>query len=153
MSDVAADPALRTTGRPGPGRSPLDEGEAARLAALVATDRPADREVVSPLDGSVVGRVPVCTVDDVAAAAARVRVAQRASAARPGAGARGGPPLRFAALVMAEQARLMDLAVAEAGKAGGTRRELAASRSGPAGSPRPRPASCEPAGPPVRCRW
>lgn len=131
MSDVAADLAPRTdgssdagrpgTGQGGPGPAPatrptLDGAELARLAALVATERPAEREVVSPVDGTVVGRVPVCTTDDVAAAAARVRIAQRAWAARP-VRDRAAVVLRFAALVMAEQDRLMDLAVAEAGKA------------------------------------
>jgi succinate-semialdehyde dehydrogenase/glutarate-semialdehyde dehydrogenase len=116
VSDVAADPALRTTDRPDPGRSPLDEGEAARLAALVATDRPAEREVVDPMDGSLVGRVPVCRAEDVVAAAARVRVAQRAWAARS-VRERAAVVNRFGALVMAEQDRLLDIAAAEAGKA------------------------------------
>ncbi|MCB2177715.1 MAG: succinate-semialdehyde dehydrogenase (NADP(+)) [Actinomycetales bacterium] len=122
MSDVAADPAPRTTDRPADGtvrgaeRPTVDPAHLARLAALVATDGLADREVVSPLDGRVFGRIPVCSTQDVEAAAARVRIAQREWAARP-LRERAAIVSRFGALVMAEQDALMDIAVLEAGKA------------------------------------
>ncbi len=73
MSDVAQDTV----------RASHDPHGTVRLAAMVATDRPPTRQVVSPVDGSVVGLVPVCTSEDVIAAVARARVAQRAWAARP----------------------------------------------------------------------
>jgi succinate-semialdehyde dehydrogenase/glutarate-semialdehyde dehydrogenase len=104
VSDVAQD-AVRGTARHG----------TARLAAMVATDRPPTRQVTSPVDGSVVGLVPACTPDDVTAAVARARAAQPAWAARS-ARARAAVIRRLGALVLDEQDRLMDLAGAEAGK-------------------------------------
>ena len=109
MSDVAQD-TVRAS------HDPHDPHGTVRLAAMVATDRPPTRQVISPVDGSVVGLVPVCTSDDVTAAVARARAAQRAWAARP-MRARAAVIRRLGALVLDEQARLMDLAGAESGKA------------------------------------
>ncbi|MCV2392927.1 succinic semialdehyde dehydrogenase [Actinotalea sp. M2MS4P-6] len=98
---------------------PADEAariDTTRLAALVASDRPATRPVISPVDGGVVGEVPVCTAEDVAAAVARAREAQRAWA-DTSVRARAAVIRRFGVLVLEDQDRLMDLATAEAGKA------------------------------------
>jgi acyl-CoA reductase-like NAD-dependent aldehyde dehydrogenase len=55
-----------------------------RLADLVTTAAPREpRAVTSPLDGRVLGHVPVCQADDVAVAARTARAAPRAWAARP----------------------------------------------------------------------
>ena len=91
-----------------------------RLAALVACSPGAPlREVVSPADGAEVGRVPICTPDDVRAAVDRARAAQVGWAATP-VRRRAAVVRRFGGLVLAEQERLIDLASAEAGK---TRRD------------------------------
>ncbi|MDO8106247.1 succinic semialdehyde dehydrogenase [Isoptericola sp. b441] len=112
MSDVAQQQERRAGGAD----DPLDT---VRLASLVATARTPERAVVSPVDGTVVGEVPVCTPEDVVAAGTRAVSAQRAWAARP-VRERAAVVRRFAALVLDEQTWLMDLATAESGK---TRRD------------------------------
>ena len=96
-----------------PGRDETD-----RLAARVAA--PAEgREsmtVTSPLNGAVVGEVPVGTADDVAAAVTRARAAQVAWAATP-VRDRAAVLLRYHDLVLDHQDELLDLIQAENGKA------------------------------------
>lgn len=89
----------------------------AHLAARVTTaaERPT-RPVTSPIDGAVLGEVPVCTPDDVALAVERARAAQATWAALP-VGRRCAVARRFATLLMAHETELLDLIQAEAGKA------------------------------------
>lgn len=109
MSNVA-----QRTGAPLDARLGTD-----RLAALVACDPDAPtRDVLTP-DGAEVGRIPICTADDVVAAARRARAAQVRWAATP-VRRRAAVVRRFGELVLTEQERLIDLASAEAGK---TRRD------------------------------
>ena len=93
----------------------------ARYAAVLAPAESPDGaplpgfDVVSPLDGALIGRLPQATPDDVAAAVARARVAQ------PGwAGTnlwqRSDILARFAQLVLERQDELLDLIHAENGK-------------------------------------
>jgi succinate-semialdehyde dehydrogenase/glutarate-semialdehyde dehydrogenase len=74
------------------------------------------RTVTSPVDGSALGEVPVCTPDDVALAVERARAAQAAWAALP-VGRRTAVARRFAALLLDHEEELLDLIQAEAGKA------------------------------------
>jgi succinate-semialdehyde dehydrogenase / glutarate-semialdehyde dehydrogenase len=100
--------------------TPLRPGrdETARLAARVAV--PAEGRdtmvVTSPLNGEVMGEVPVGTADDVAAAVDRARAAQHAWAARP-VRERAAVLLRYHDLVLDRQGELLDLIQAENGKA------------------------------------
>jgi succinate-semialdehyde dehydrogenase/glutarate-semialdehyde dehydrogenase len=71
---------------------------------------------VAPWDGSLVGVVPVCTTEDVAEAARRVRAAQSAWVARPIA-ERAAVFLRYHDLLLHRQADLLDLVQRESGKA------------------------------------
>lgn len=61
--------------------------DAARLASLAARVRAADpdalQDVTNAMTGAVLGQVPHCSPEDVAAAAQRARAVQRAWAARP----------------------------------------------------------------------
>ncbi|MDR6791667.1 succinate-semialdehyde dehydrogenase/glutarate-semialdehyde dehydrogenase [Pseudarthrobacter oxydans] len=69
----------------------------------------------SPLDGSLVGAVPVCTPDDVAAAVESARAAQREWAAVP-LRERRAVVGRFHALLLQREAEILDLVQAESGK-------------------------------------
>ncbi len=96
-----------------PGRAETD-----RLAARVAVpgeDRET-MEVRSPLNGELLGVVPVGTEDDVTAAVERARVVQRAWAATP-VKDRAAVLLRYHDLVLEQQDELLDLIQAENGKA------------------------------------
>lgn len=86
------------------------------LSSLVTTTetRP-NRQITSPLDGSVIGSVPVCTTDDVAHAAQVARRAQRSWAATP-VRERARVFARFARAVLNRQSELLDLIQTESGK-------------------------------------
>jgi succinate-semialdehyde dehydrogenase/glutarate-semialdehyde dehydrogenase len=88
----------------------------AHLPGLVtlAGERPT-LDVTSPADGSLVGRVPLGTPDDVALAVERARAAQGAWAALPPA-RRVDVVRRFADLVLAAEQDLLDVCQAESGK-------------------------------------
>ena len=87
-----------------------------RLAGLVTTAEPRrPRQVRSPLDGSLVGTVPVGTSEDVAQAARTARAAQAGWAARPVV-ERCQIASRFRDLVLGEQDGLLALIHAETGK-------------------------------------
>ncbi len=89
----------------------------AHLPALVTTaaERPA-LDVRSPVDGALVGRVPLGTPEDVTLAVARARAAQPAWAALP-LGRRVALVRRFADLVLSHEAELLDVCQDESGKA------------------------------------
>lgn len=87
-----------------------------QLADLVTTAAPRmSRAVTSPLDGQVLGHVPVCEADDVALAARTARAAQRTWAARP-LSQRCRIVNRFRDLLLRHDAELLDLVHAENGK-------------------------------------
>ncbi|NCD20965.1 MAG: aldehyde dehydrogenase family protein, partial [Actinobacteria bacterium] len=87
----------------------LGANRAAELAALVTAASHRERRANHcPFDGSLIGEVPVCTADDVAAAVARARAAQRAWAARP-MRERTAVARRYHDLVLARQDELLDL--------------------------------------------
>ncbi|MBD1540210.1 succinate-semialdehyde dehydrogenase (NADP(+)) [Arthrobacter sp. S1_S22] len=69
----------------------------------------------SPVDGSLVGAVPVCTPEDVAAAVESARAAQREWAAVP-LRERRAVVGRFHALLLHREAEILDLVQAESGK-------------------------------------
>ena len=87
-----------------------------RLVGIVsaAPGRP-QQASLSPFDGSVLGRVPVCDAADVQEAVATARAAQPAWAARPDQ-ERAAVMLRFHDLVLGAEDRLLDLVQAETGK-------------------------------------
>ncbi|MCG5433973.1 succinic semialdehyde dehydrogenase [Mycobacterium sp. MYCO198283] len=88
-----------------------------RLAQRVqATDPARKRRVVNAMTGDDLGEVPHCTAEDVRAAAARAREAQRAWAARPVA-ERAAVLARFHDLVLERQDEVLDLIQLENGKA------------------------------------
>ena len=95
-----------------PGRMETD-----RLAARinVAPGRE-QRDVISPLNGQVIGRVPIGTADDVAAAVAEARRVQKRWAATP-AKERARVLLRYHDLILENQDEMLDLIQAENGKA------------------------------------
>ena len=110
-------------GAPAPRRyAPLLTARArAAIGAIEARLAPAavGREslsVYAPFTGERLGAVPRATAEDVDAAVARARTAQRAWAARP-AKARAAVLLRFHDLVLRERETGLDLAQLEAGKA------------------------------------
>jgi succinate-semialdehyde dehydrogenase/glutarate-semialdehyde dehydrogenase len=74
------------------------------------------RNVTSPLNGQIVGQVPIGTADDVAAAVAEARRVQKRWAATP-LKERAAVLLRYHDLVLDNQAELLDLIQAENGKA------------------------------------
>ena len=87
-----------------------------RLAGLVScTGKHEKNEVRSPLDGSVVGDVPIATSEDVDAAAHRARTAQKSWARTPLA-QRCAVASRFRDLVLDEADGLLDLIHTENGK-------------------------------------
>lgn len=89
------------------------------LAARVQTVQPRDdREVTNAMTGAPLGRVPHCTADDVVAAAARARQAQKSWARRPIA-ERAAVLLRMHDLVLKRQDEVLDIIQSENGKARG----------------------------------
>ncbi|MFT4265450.1 MAG: succinic semialdehyde dehydrogenase [Nocardioides sp.] len=94
--------------------------DAARLRSLAARVRAADpdalQDVTNAMTGEVLGQVPHCAPDDVAAAAKRARAVQRAWAARP-VEERAAVLLRFHDLVLDRQDEVLDLIQLENGKA------------------------------------
>ena len=108
--------------RPGPtGMTPLPPsltpGLRTRLTGLVSTSGQAPTVTMhAPFSGAELAELPQSTPDDVAAAAARARDAQRAWASRPVA-ERAAVFLRLHDLVLDARDDLMDLIQAENGKA------------------------------------
>ncbi|MCU1496185.1 MAG: gabD1 [Acidimicrobiales bacterium] len=102
-----------------PSGAPLrpDRAETDRLAARVnvAPGREV-RTVTSPLNGAVVGEVPLGTADDVAAAMAECRRVQKRWA-QTSVKERAAVLLRYHDLVLDHQEELLDLIQAENGKA------------------------------------
>jgi len=94
--------------------------DAARLRSLAARVQAADPEarqdVTNAMTGGVLGQVPHCSPDDVAAAAKRSRSVQKAWAARP-VDERAAVLLRFHDLVLDRQDEVLDLIQLENGKA------------------------------------
>jgi len=87
-----------------------------RLAGLVSCVGPREKnEVRSPLDGSVIGDVPIATSEDVEAAVRRARTAQKSWARAPLA-RRCAVASRFRSLVLDEAEGLLDLIHTENGK-------------------------------------
>ena len=94
-----------------------DRAETDRLATRVAVGDGRERhQVVSPLTAEVLGEVPIGTAEDVTAAFARAREAQRQWADRP-VRERAAVLLRYHDLVLDRQGELLDLIQAENGKA------------------------------------
>ncbi len=89
-----------------------------RLAARVRTVEtgrlPVD--VVSPIDGRTIGATPRCSARDVAAACARMRVAQEEWALRP-IDERGAIVARFHDEILDRQDEILDIVQLETGKA------------------------------------
>lgn len=95
--------------------------DAARLRTLAARVQAADPEgrrqdVTNAMTGQVLGQVPRCSPQDVAAAAWRARRVQQAWATRPVA-ERAAVLLRFHDLLLARQDEVLDLIQLENGKA------------------------------------
>ena len=87
-----------------------------RLATLVSCDGPREsNEIRSPLDGSLIGKVPILTSEDVDKAVERARRAQK-TWARMGLSSRCRVASRFRDLVLDEADGLMDLIHLENGK-------------------------------------
>jgi succinate-semialdehyde dehydrogenase / glutarate-semialdehyde dehydrogenase len=83
---------------------------------VVVTGARDELPVVSPLSERELGRVPVCTAEDVAEAVRRARVAQRRWAQRP-VRERVVVLRRLARLVLEQQDEVLDLIQLESGKA------------------------------------
>ena len=113
---TATQPAVET-GRPDFPAPHVSPALLARLAgrAFTAAPRPG-RDVRAPATGAVFGQVPHATPEDVTAAVAVAREAQRAWAARP-VRERAAVLLRFADLVLDRQDEVLDLIQLENGKA------------------------------------
>jgi succinate-semialdehyde dehydrogenase / glutarate-semialdehyde dehydrogenase len=113
---TATQPAVET-GRPDFPAPHVSPALLARLAgrAFTAAPRPG-RDVRAPATGEVFGQVPHATPEDVTAAVAVAREAQRAWAARP-VRERAAVLLRFADLVLDRQDEVLDLIQLENGKA------------------------------------
>ena len=95
----------------------LTSGLVRQLTAQVAGSGTAPTVTTrAPFNGQVIAELPQCTPDDVEAAAARARVAQRRWAAVP-VRERAAVFLRLHDLVLEERERLMDLIQTENGKA------------------------------------
>ncbi|WP_439382165.1 succinic semialdehyde dehydrogenase [Amycolatopsis lexingtonensis] len=94
--------------------------DAARLEALAARIQAADpdavQDVTNAMTGGVLGRVPHCSPDDVAAASRRARSVQKAWAGRS-VEQRAAVLMRFHDLVLARQEEVLDLIQLENGKA------------------------------------
>jgi succinate-semialdehyde dehydrogenase / glutarate-semialdehyde dehydrogenase len=108
------------TRAPAAAPNPSKRITAARLEALarrVHTEGERERlEVEQPFTGGALGSVPRCTPDDVEAALARARAAQRAWA-RTSIAERRRVLLRFHDLVLSRQDEVLDLLQLESGKA------------------------------------
>jgi len=102
-----------TTGTPiRPGRMETD-----RLARRVSVAEGRERkDITSPLNGAVIGEIPLGTSEDVAAAVAEARRVQRRWAETP-VKERAAVLLRYHDLVLEHQDELLDLIQAENGKA------------------------------------
>jgi len=107
-------------GPPAATRIPSDRVSSAQLHALAARVRtvgPREHmKVEQPFNGQLLGAVPKCTPEDVAAAIDRARAAQVSWASTPFA-ERRRILLRFHDLVLARQEGLLDLLQIESGKA------------------------------------
>lgn len=106
-----------TTGpRPMPSTQAASPLAPSHLAALVAcaAGRPTQASY-SPVDRSLIGEVPVCTPEDVDAAIATARAAQRQWAAVP-LKQRRAVVRRFHSLLLRQEAEILDLVQAESGK-------------------------------------
>jgi succinate-semialdehyde dehydrogenase / glutarate-semialdehyde dehydrogenase len=91
--------------------------ETDRLATRIAVKPGRERKsVTSPLNGEVIGEVPIGTADDVTAAVAECRRVQARWAATP-VKERAKVLLRYHDLVLERQDELLDLIQAENGKA------------------------------------
>ena len=111
-STDSADPAPATAATLRPGRMETD-----RLAMRIAVGEGRERKkVTSPLNGEVIGEVPIGTADDVAKAVAECRRVQKRWAATP-VRERAKVLLRYHDLVLERQDELLDLIQAENGKA------------------------------------
>jgi succinate-semialdehyde dehydrogenase/glutarate-semialdehyde dehydrogenase len=99
------------------GSSRIDTDRLATLAATVTTTGARDAlDIEKPFTGTVLGRVPRCTPEDVAAALERARAAQRAWGATSFA-ERKSVLLRYHDVVLARQDEILDLLQLEGGKA------------------------------------
>lgn len=108
----SADPAPATAATLRPGRMETD-----RLATRIAVKPGREtKTVTSPLNGEVIGEVPIGTADDVEAAVAECRRVQARWAATP-VKDRAKVLLRYHDLVLEKQEELLDLIQAENGKA------------------------------------
>ncbi|MCB1038874.1 MAG: aldehyde dehydrogenase family protein, partial [Acidimicrobiales bacterium] len=111
-TDATTDTQATAGGALRPGRLETD-----RLAKRVNVAEGRElKSVVSPLNGEVVGEVPIGTADDVAAAVADCRKVQARWAATP-VKQRAQVLLRYHDLVLEHQDELLDLIQAENGKA------------------------------------
>ncbi len=111
-TDATTDTQATASGALRPGRLETD-----RLAKRVNVAEGRElKSVVSPLNGEVVGEVPIGTADDVAAAVADCRKVQARWAATP-VKQRAQVLLRYHDLVLEHQDELLDLIQAENGKA------------------------------------
>ncbi len=118
------DRALDQVSPPSPARSrpplatPRARAAIAAIEARLAVDAAGREsiEVHAPFTGERLGAIPRATADDVQAAVARARSAQRAWAARP-ATERAAVLLRYHDLILRERETGLDLAQLEAGKA------------------------------------
>ncbi|MBK9123744.1 MAG: aldehyde dehydrogenase family protein [Chloroflexi bacterium] len=113
MSSLAADrpSSESTTAKSHP--SAIDPGQLARLVRTVAPR--AQMTVTSPLDGQLVGSVPMCVAEDVAHAVEVARTAQRAWAALP-VRERVKPFRRFNNVLLDRRFDIADLIQLENGK-------------------------------------
>ncbi|MCU1371495.1 MAG: gabD1 [Ilumatobacteraceae bacterium] len=101
-----------TNGSLRPGRMETD-----RLATRINVGPGRElRDVISPLNGQVIGQVPIGTADDVAAAVTECRRVQKRWAATP-ARERAKVLLRYHDLILEKQDEMLDLIQAENGKA------------------------------------
>lgn len=107
---TATDTTTTTTWRPGPAAI---EKLAARIDVAEGRER---KSVTSPLTGEAIGKVPIGTADDVAAAIAEARRVQVRWAATP-IKDRAKVLLRYHDLVLDHQDELLDLIQLENGKA------------------------------------
>src|SRR6266702_5505688 len=99
------------------GSNRIDSARLATLAATVSTSGSRDTiDIEKPFTGTVLGRVPRCTPEDVAAALERARAAQRGWGATSFA-ERRRVLLRYHDLVLARQDEILDLLQLEGGKA------------------------------------
>ena len=88
-----------------------------QLATRIRTEGERDRmEIQQPFSGKLLGTVPKCSPEDVAAAIERARAAQKAWARTPFK-ERRNVLLRFHDLILARQDEILDLVQIESGKA------------------------------------